>query len=234
MINYYELLNVDRKASNEEIKQAYRRMVKKYHPDINKSPEASKMIISLNEAKENLFDEEKRRKYDALLEEREHSKTYTKDNSKSYATKNREYEEVHSKTYVTRWEFFKNYVKFGVDNAFVKILKIMLVGINFVFFHLLKYLCIAIAYIMLVLGNVTSYIAILLVIVGILGFFVLEGRTSPDYVSFMPANVEHCVFYSALGVIVAVINIVIVRGSINMSVVFQSIEDKILVKVLMK
>ncbi|MGN0992743.1 MAG: DnaJ domain-containing protein, partial [Bacilli bacterium] len=64
MMNYYELLNVDRKASEEEIKKAYRSMAKKYHPDINKSPEASKIIVSLNEAKDTLLDPIKRRDYD--------------------------------------------------------------------------------------------------------------------------------------------------------------------------
>ena len=37
MINYYELLNINKNATEEEIKKAYRTMAKKYHPDINKS-----------------------------------------------------------------------------------------------------------------------------------------------------------------------------------------------------
>ena len=68
MINYYELLNINKNATEEEIKKAYRTMAKKYHPDINKSTEASKIIISINEAKETLLNEEKRKEYDRLLE----------------------------------------------------------------------------------------------------------------------------------------------------------------------
>ena len=56
MIDYYELLGIKNDASVAEIKKAYRDMVKKYHPDINKSSDASKIIISLNEAKETLLD----------------------------------------------------------------------------------------------------------------------------------------------------------------------------------
>ena len=78
MMNYYELLNVDRKASEDDIKRAYRMMAKKYHPDINKSPEASKIIVSLNEAKDTLLDPVKRRDYDALLDDMANSKQYSK------------------------------------------------------------------------------------------------------------------------------------------------------------
>lgn len=69
MIDYYELLGIKNDASVAEIKKAYRDMVKKYHPDINKSSDASKIIISLNEAKETLLDEDKRKEYDELLNE---------------------------------------------------------------------------------------------------------------------------------------------------------------------
>lgn len=54
MIDFYELLGIKRDAIKEEIKKAYRNMAKKYHPDINQSEEANKIIVSLNEAKERL------------------------------------------------------------------------------------------------------------------------------------------------------------------------------------
>ena len=79
MMDFYELLGIKKDATKEEIKKAYRDMVKRYHPDVNKSDEASKIIISLNEAKETLLDDDKRCEYDKLLNEINHSKTYSND-----------------------------------------------------------------------------------------------------------------------------------------------------------
>ena len=126
MINYYELLNIDRKASEEEIKKAYRSMAKKYQPDINKSQEASKIIVSLNEAKDTLLDPIKRRDYDVLLDEMANSKQYSKNKNETYSAKKERYEETHSKTYVTRWQFFVNYIKFSTDKIYIKILAKMI------------------------------------------------------------------------------------------------------------
>ncbi len=60
----YETLEVDSNASADEIKKAYRKLARKYHPDINKSPEAEEKFKEINGAYEILSDEEKRKKYD--------------------------------------------------------------------------------------------------------------------------------------------------------------------------
>lgn len=62
--DYYEVLGVDRNASPEEIKRAYRRAALKYHPDRNKSPEAEERFKEAAEAYEVLSDPEKRQRYD--------------------------------------------------------------------------------------------------------------------------------------------------------------------------
>lgn len=62
--NYYEILNVNRKSSREEIKLSYRKLAKKYHPDMNKGPEAEAMFKDINEAYDILTTDEKRKKYD--------------------------------------------------------------------------------------------------------------------------------------------------------------------------
>ncbi len=60
----YETLEVSSNASADEIKKAYRKLARKYHPDINKSPEAEEKFKEINAAYEILSDEEKRKKYD--------------------------------------------------------------------------------------------------------------------------------------------------------------------------
>ncbi len=62
--DYYAILGVDRKASDEQIQSAYRKLARKYHPDINKDPGAEDRFKDVGEAYEVLKDAEKRAKYD--------------------------------------------------------------------------------------------------------------------------------------------------------------------------
>jgi DnaJ-class molecular chaperone len=64
--DYYKTLGVDKTADDRAIKQAYRRLARKYHPDLNKSKGAADRFKEINEANEVLSDPEKRRRYDAL------------------------------------------------------------------------------------------------------------------------------------------------------------------------
>ena len=64
-IDYYKILGIKRDATQEEIKKAYRRLAKKFHPDLNKDdPQAKSRFQEINEANEVLSDPEKRRRYD--------------------------------------------------------------------------------------------------------------------------------------------------------------------------
>ena len=62
--NYYEILNINRKSTRDEIRNSFRKLAKKYHPDTNKTPEAENMFKDINEAYDVLTNDEKRRKYD--------------------------------------------------------------------------------------------------------------------------------------------------------------------------
>ncbi len=62
--DYYETLGVSRDASKEELKQAYRGLARKYHPDVNRDPGAEDLFKEINQAYETLSDEENRVRYD--------------------------------------------------------------------------------------------------------------------------------------------------------------------------
>jgi DnaJ-class molecular chaperone len=64
--DYYKTLGVSRTASEKEIKSAYRRLAREFHPDVNKDPRATDRFKQINEAYEVLSDSKKRSKYDQL------------------------------------------------------------------------------------------------------------------------------------------------------------------------
>ena len=69
-LSFYELLGVKNDATEDEIKQAYKKQMKKWHPDINKDPNAVNISSRINEAKEILLDPIKRYDYDEYLKKK--------------------------------------------------------------------------------------------------------------------------------------------------------------------
>jgi len=76
-IDYYKVLGVDKSASAADIKKAYRKLARKYHPDLNpNSKDAEKKFKEINEANEVLNDPEKRAKYDQYGENWQHADAF--------------------------------------------------------------------------------------------------------------------------------------------------------------
>jgi curved DNA-binding protein len=78
-IDYYNILGVTKNATQEDIKKAYRKLARKYHPDLNPNDkEAKKKFQQINEANEVLSDPEKRKKYDQYGQDWQHAEEFEK------------------------------------------------------------------------------------------------------------------------------------------------------------
>lgn len=78
-IDYYKVLGVNKNATADEIKSAYRKLARKHHPDLNPNDkEANKKFQQINEANEVLSDPEKRKKYDQYGKDWQHAEAFEK------------------------------------------------------------------------------------------------------------------------------------------------------------
>jgi len=78
-IDYYKILGIDKTATSKDIKNAYRKLARKYHPDLNPNDkDAKRNFQQINEANEVLSDPEKRKKYDQYGKEWQHAEQFEK------------------------------------------------------------------------------------------------------------------------------------------------------------
>jgi curved DNA-binding protein len=83
-IDYYKILGIDKSASPKDVKDAYRKLARKYHPDLNpNNQEAKTNFQQINEANEVLSDPEKRKKYDQYGKDWQHADEFEKQKQQS-------------------------------------------------------------------------------------------------------------------------------------------------------
>lgn len=88
-LDYYKILGIDKKATDKEIKNAYRKLARKYHPDLNPNDKDAKMNFQqINEANEVLSDPVKRKKYDQYGKDWQHAEQFENANQNQQRTAN--------------------------------------------------------------------------------------------------------------------------------------------------
>ncbi len=232
MINYYEILGIKETSTTEEIKIAYKQMAKKYHPDINKNVEASKIMANLNEAKETLLDTEKREEYDNILHEIRYSKQFSKVKEERYSTYVRIYKENYKN--ITKLEYYFDYLKNSTDKLLIKFIKSILVLINALLFICLKGIFLGLVFFLYLIGEFVDYFAGFLMLMAVLSLVVYAGETTPDYIPFIPANVENFCFFSIIATVLEMLKLFILESSLNIYVLINDIEDKIFIYIIDK
>ena len=182
-MNYYEILNVTKDASQKEIRQSYKALMKKYHPDIFKGDKAraEKLSMEINAAYDVLSNEETRREYDLSLEENlsnsafSSKETDTSENTNHYYSSSKNtyngynpysYENYKRKKYYnSKYKYYSNsynsHIKTAEDYVSNKIDTLKTYQKVLAFFILLLFACILILitfieYIKVVPDNVNS------------------------------------------------------------------------------
>lgn len=143
-INYYELLGVKQDASFEDIKAAYKKQMKLWHPDINKSSDAIEMSSKINEAKEVLLDNDKRKEYDEYLKNKV-EENYNRYTQRKHTVNNQQNNTYENKT-VGKWEYFKEWVKYANISKPKKVIGIIGVLLESFICYILRILIIVMAY----------------------------------------------------------------------------------------
>ena len=120
--NYYQILEIEPNATCAEIKSAYRKLARKYHPDINKTPNALEIFKKISTAYETLSNEKKREQYNILNGIFTTSKT-NNTSTQEAQEKNKETQEKYSDIKTTTKETEKKSKKIKSSNSLFKTIK---------------------------------------------------------------------------------------------------------------
>ena len=187
-LNFYELLGVSKNASDDEIKSAYKKQMKFWHPDINKSGDAKDMSSKINEAKEVLLDPVKRKDYDEYLDQKINDSYQRYTNTKhSTQTTNATYTE----TSVGKWEYFNEWLKHKDISFIRKLLGTIGVLLESAFCFILRILIIIIAFTCNILSIlIRTFFYYLAPIIGIVLIFFMISITSNGFAKTISENKE--------------------------------------------
>ncbi len=190
-MNYYELLGVKQNATQEEIKKAYKMQMKKWHPDINKTSEAILMSTKINEAKEILLDDKKRKNYDEYITNKvnESYNRYTQ-NSKNN-TNHKSYDNSKDNDMVTKWEYLRQWIKFSTYKPIRKILGTIGVLLESFMCYIIKLILILLAFICnmgsYIIRNIFMYLS---PIIGLMLILLIIQFTSAGFKETIKSNKE--------------------------------------------
>ena len=214
-INYYDLLGISKNATSEEIKKAYRNQAKKWHPDLNKDPKAPEMAKKINEAKEILLDEFKRKEYDNYLNNYKNDAYDNINKKQEEYGKKPSYTEKQSNTYeektYTKWEYFKLYLKYYKKSKPRKALAVILVLLETILCLLLEGINLLFAYTISYFGY---YIAFGLLITGGILLFLVLIKNAID--TGLPPNTPLGYFFMIIGSIVSLLSAFHIKDIFNL------------------
>jgi hypothetical protein len=134
-VNFYELLGIDRQATEAEVKKAYRNLVKQYHPDLSSKPDTAKSFQLIQTAYEVLSDPHKRAIYDQLLHRREQGLHQGRSRESFYnGAQQREYAysttTAPESTQLSRAEKVQFHLKQAVGAGILSVLAIVSIGLT--------------------------------------------------------------------------------------------------------
>lgn len=121
-----------------------------------------------------------------------------------------------------------------MDSIFKKYIKSVLVFLNFSIFVVIKGIFLGFMILINLVSGFVDYLAGLIMFCAILFLFVMAGSSQPDYIPFIPANIEQFMLFSVVATVIEMLKIFIIEKSYNLFALFKNLEDKIFIIILMK
>lgn len=193
--NYYKILNIQKNASYDQMKEAYRKLVKFWHPDVNQSSNSHEKFIEINEAFEILKDNDKRIVYDRFYDEYFGSYIILEPNQKTQGQSNNErYAEYQYETKTSAdFEYLQNWIK----QAKIRADELVKIG--------LKNIDTTLETGFYMIGEVGNFISIIFVI----GIFGAIGFLSLKYIIDLISGINKFslleLFFSLLGIAISLL-----------------------------